>query len=91
MRISESELEVLSSAVIAALLKQGFVHAKVDEKTLVRRIRKLLVDNLRTEAELEEEAERLADRHAREMAGMDHRKVVVGIKQRLAKEKGFTL
>ena len=91
MRINESELEVLSAAVIAALLKQGFVHAKADEKTLVRRIRKLLVDNLRTEAELEEEAERLADRHAREMAGMDHRKVVLGIKQRLAKERGFTL
>lgn len=91
VRVNETELEVLSSAIVSALLKQGFVHAKVEEKVLVRRIRQLLVDNLKTEADLEEEAEQLAERHSRQMLGMDRRAVVFGIKQRLAKERGFTL
>ena len=33
----------------------------------------------------------LAEKHSRQMQGMDHRKVVLGIKQRIAKERGFAL
>jgi hypothetical protein len=91
VRINDAELSVLSAAVVGALLKQGFVKSKVDEKSLVQRITRLFVDNLRTEAEIEEEAERLAEKHSRQMQGMDHRKVVLGIKQRIAKERNFAL
>jgi len=91
VRVNEAELEVLSSAIVSALLKQGFVQPKGEEKALVRRIRELLVANVKAEASLEEEAEQLAERHSRQMLGMDRRAVVMGIKQRLAKERGFTL
>jgi hypothetical protein len=91
MRVNEGEIGILASAIVRALLEQGFVHPKVERRALVERIRTLLLDNVRQEEALEEEAERLAEKHARQMAGMDQRKVILGIKQRLAKERGFQL
>lgn len=91
VRINEREIEFLAESVVRALLKQGFVRPKVAEKALVERIARLVLDNMRTESAIEEEAERLADKHARQMGGMDHRKIVQGIKDRLAKERGFVL
>lgn len=91
MHVNEGEINILAGAIVRALLAQGFVHPKVDQRTLVERIRTLLLDNVRQEEALEEEAERLAERHSRQMAGMDQRRVILGIKQRLAKERGFQL
>jgi len=91
MRISELEVSRLAELVIRALLRQGFVKAKVDDKQLVVRIRRLILDNLRVEEEIELEAEQLAQKLGRQALGMDQHKIVQGIKARLAKERGFTL
>ena len=91
VRINEEEIRRLAGAVVSALLKQGFVHPKVSEKDLAERVAGVFRDDLRAEAALEKEAEQLAERHSRQMVGMDHRKVVQGIKARLAKERGFSL
>jgi hypothetical protein len=91
MRINEGEVARLAETVVRALLKQGFVKAKVEEKQIIGRISRLIVDNLRAEEALELEAEQLAQKLARQAAGMDLRKIVDGIKARLAKERGFTL
>ena len=91
MRINDGEVAQLAEAVVTALVKQGFVHPIANEKVLAARIGKLIVDTARAEQEIEEEAERLAAKHARQTSGMDQRKIVQGIKERLAKEKGFPL
>ena len=91
MRIREGELHSLAAAVVGALVKQGFVHLKVDATIIQNRIVDLVARNLEEEQALEEEAERLADAHARRMVGMDQRKIIQGIKERLARERGFTL
>lgn len=91
MRVNETELLRLADAVIGALLKQGFVKAKVDQKQLVARVGRLLIENLRAEEALEAEAEQVAQKLGRQADGMDLRKLVEGIKARLAKERGFTL
>ena len=91
MRINDGEVASLANTVVRALLKQGFVKAKVDEKQVIARISRLILDNLRAEAALELEAEQLAQKLSRQAAGMDLRKIVDGIKVRLAKERGFTL
>lgn len=92
MRINDSEITRLADVVVRSLLKQGFIKAKVDEKTLITRISRLILDNLRAEEAIEMEAERLAEKLGRHQAqGMDSRKIVEGIKARLAKERGFTL
>ena len=91
MRVNETELLRLADAVIGALLKQGFVKPKVDQKQLVARVGRLLIENLRAEEALEAEAEQVARKLGRQADGMDLRKLVEGIKARLAKERGFTL
>jgi hypothetical protein len=91
VRVNEAEISVLASAVVSALLQQGYVRPRVPDRQVVERVRTLLVDNMRTEQELEEEAEREAEKHARHMVGLDQRTVVQGIKARLAKKRGFQL
>lgn len=91
MRIIESEISRLADVVVRSLLKQGFIKAKVDEKKLIARISRLILDNLRAEEAIEMEAERLAEKLSRQAQGMDQRKIIEGLKARLAKERGFTL
>ncbi len=81
----------MATAIVGALLKQGFVHFKRDPSVARERIVELMARNLEQEQELEEEAERLAQSHARQMAGMDQRKIIQGIKERLARERDFPL
>ena len=91
MRINEAEITRLADVVVQALLKQGRVKTKVDDKQLIARISRIILDNLRAEEALEQEAERLAEKLGRQALGMDQRKIIEGIKARLAKERGFTL
>jgi hypothetical protein len=91
MRIQEGAVHRLADNVVRAVLKSGFLKATADEKQLVARIAKLLLDNLRTEEEIEHEAEALAAKLGRQAMGMDQRKLVEGLKARLAKERGFAL
>jgi len=87
----EGKVHALSAALVDALLKQGFVHPTADAAVLQRRVVELLADNLEQDRLLEEEAERLAQTHARQMVGMDQRRIIQGIKERLARERGFPL
>ena len=81
----------LAEDVIRALVKPGFIKPKVSEKQLAERVARLIIDTMRAEQDLEEEAEKLATKLGRQALGMDQRKLVEGIKARLAKEKGFPL
>jgi hypothetical protein len=91
MRIHETEITRLADVVVHALLTQGYIKSKVDEKQLIARVSRIIVDNLRAEEALELEAEQLAQKLSSKSLGMDQRKIVEGIKARLAKERGFTL
>jgi hypothetical protein len=91
MKIREGELQAIAAAIVKALLKQGFVHPKRDAAVVQRRIVELVIHNLDEEEALEREAEQLAESHARQMLGMDQRKIIQGIKERLARERGFSL
>jgi hypothetical protein len=91
MRINPAEIDRLADAVVRSLVKQGFIRPKVDDKQLAARISRLILDDFRAEEALEQEAERLAEKLGRQALGMDHRRIVEGIKVRLAKERGFTL
>ena len=91
MRINEAEINRLADVVVRSLLKQGFLKAKVDDKQLIARVARVILDNLLAEDALEQEAEQLAQKLGRQALGMDQRKIIEGIKTRLAKERGFTL
>jgi hypothetical protein len=91
MRIREGELQTLAKAIVDALLRQGFVQPKRDPTVLQTRIVELVAHNFEEERALEEEATRVAESHARKMAGMDQRRIIQGIKERLARERNFAL
>ncbi len=91
VRVSEVEVRRLAERIVAAAVKQGDLRAKADVGVLNQRVAGLILENMQQEAALEEEAERMADTHARRMAGMDQRRVVQLIKQKLAEERGFSL
>lgn len=91
MKIREGELQSLASAIVDALAKQSFVHFKQDPSVVRKRIVELIARNLAEAHALEEEAERLAESHARQMTGMDQRRIIQGIKERLARERDFPL
>jgi hypothetical protein len=91
MRMSEARVAHLAADIAAAVSRLECVRLKAKEKDVADRIRRLIVENLKAEQALEEEAERLAAKHSRQMTGMDQRKIIEGIKARLAKERGFPL
>ena len=68
-----------------------FIKLKVPEHAVAARIAKVIIDNLRAEQALEDEAERRPRSSAGRRRGMDQNKLIEGIKQRLAKERGFSL
>ena len=87
----DTEIHATALLVIKGLLAQGFVHAKVAEATIVERIGQILAKSFADEAALREEAERVAQTHAKQLMGMDHRRIVQGIMERLARERNFPL
>lgn len=87
----EGEIQRLAVTAAHGLLAGGFVRAKVEESKIAERISRILAKSVADEAALEAEAERLAATHARQMVGMDHRRVVRGIMERLARERDFPL
>jgi hypothetical protein len=91
VRVPETAIARLADDVVRALVAPGFIKPKVPEKQLAARIVRLLVDTMRAEEALEEEAEKVAAKLGRQALGMDQRKLVEGIKARLAKERGFPL
>jgi hypothetical protein len=91
MHIPEAAINRLADDVVHALVSSGFIKPKVAEKQLVARVVRLLIDDLRTEQEIEEEAERAAQKLGRQALGMDQRELMRGLKARLAKERGFIL
>ena len=91
MRINEGRVAHLSEEIAAALTKLEMVRVLAKEKDVAARIARVILETFKTEEALEQEAERLAQKHARETAGMDQRKIIEGIKARLAKERGFPL
>ena len=73
------------------LLAKGVARPMVPEARVAARIGEIVAKSFADEAALEEEAERLAQAHARQMLGMDHQRVVRGIMERLARERNFPL
>jgi hypothetical protein len=91
MRINEGRVAHLAEEIAVALTKLEMVRVVAKEKDVAERIARVILETFKTEEALEHEAERLAQKHARETAGMDQRKIIEGIKARLAKERGFPL
>ncbi|MBI4518267.1 MAG: DUF507 family protein [Deltaproteobacteria bacterium] len=81
----------MAQLIARGLLGQEIVRIKADEAKIAARVSEVLEKNFAGETALEAEAERLAAAHARSMTGMDQRRIVRGIMERLARERNFPL
>ncbi|GIW43047.1 MAG: hypothetical protein KatS3mg077_0329 [Candidatus Binatia bacterium] len=91
MRVRPGQVQSLAHAILETLVQRDLIQPKADLVTIEQRIADLLYRNLEEEAALEQEAEEMAEQYLRGREDLDRRKVVLGIKQRLARDRGFVL
>lgn len=92
MRVTEASCQRIADLLVSGLSAKNFIRLSGEKKEIVEKVAKMLLDNFRQEEALEKEAERLADEHLRTSpGGIDRRRVVQMIKQRLAEERRFSL
>jgi len=77
--------------VVSRLEKAGVARITGSRDALEQRIIAAFRANIRAEEDIEAEANRFAESHSRELVGMDRYKVLQLVKERIAKERGFTL
>ena len=91
MKLREPEMRRLAASILARLEKAGVMRVIGTRDALEQRIIGAFKANIRAEEEIDAEAARFAESHSRELVGMDRHKVLQLVKERIAKERGFTL
>ena len=89
--MSEAQIDALANFLVHGLITYGSIKPKADEKDLVACIVEMMSANFEEEARIEDEAEKQAEALARQNPGVDASRLRIGIRQRLAEKKGFTL
>jgi hypothetical protein len=91
MKVRDGELQRIATSILNRLEKAGLLRIVSNRAAVEQRIVGALRGNIRAEEEIEAEAARFAESHSRELVGMDRHKVLQLVKERIAKERGFTL
>lgn len=91
MKLRDGEMQRIATSVLARLEKAGLMRVTGQRSAVEQRIVAGLRANIRAEEDIEAEAARFAESHSRELVGMDRHKVLQLVKERIAKERGFTL
>ena len=92
MRVTEASCQHIADHIVRMLSEKNLIRVRGEKKGIVDKVTAVLLDNFRQEEMLEKEAERLADEHLSSApGGLDRRRVVQMIKQRLAEERRFSL
>lgn len=91
MGLRENELRRAAAAVVRVLREQDLIENAEKPEALEKRVYEAFQKNIREETEIDAEAERMLKDLARQVVGMDQRKLLQKIKEKLAKDKGFVL
>ena len=91
MKIKTEQLDLLADILLRHYQAKELVTLKAKESGIRVRIRKILEQNFHEEDLLEEEAREMLSSHALQVKEMDHHRMFLLIKQKLAKKKGFIL
>jgi hypothetical protein len=91
MKLRDGEMLRIATSVLTRLEKAGLLRIAKNRSAVEQRIVAALRANIRAEEDIEAAAERFAESHSRELVGMDRHKVLQLVKERIAKERGFTL
>lgn len=91
MKVKQEQLERLATQLLKEYQAKELIVPKRGEAEIKSKIVKILTQNFAAEEAIEEEARRMLASHAVEVREMDHYKMFMLIKQKLAVKKGFIL
>jgi hypothetical protein len=82
----------IADVIVKRLVARRFIEAK-DEMRVRRAIARVIVENLEAEEQLDGEARRLLQEHARDIRdkGLDYRQLFAKTREKLARDRGFVL
>ena len=91
MAMRETQIDSLATHLVQGLIDRGAIKPKGDVKDLVACVVELMSANFETEAQIDEEADKMAEAEARRDTRLDVTRLRSLIRQRLAEKKNFTL
>jgi hypothetical protein len=92
MRRRDDVAARVSEAVLKRLVTRKFIDVK-DETRVRAALKKVILDNLQVEEQLDVEARQLLQEYARDIRekGLDYRQLFSKTKEKLARDRGFVL
>ena len=91
MKVKQDQLDKLSRLLLASYRANDFFKANRDEATILAKIKSVISQNFAEEEAIEEEARKMLASHSQAIRDMDHLKMFLIAKQKLAAKKGFIL
>ncbi len=91
MPVREQEIDALARHLVESLKASGAIVPKGELDALIACVVEFMSDNFETENQIDEEADRMAEREARQHPGVDVTRLRALIKQRIAQRRDFTL
>ena len=94
MKLKDDQIGRLAEQVLAALDHDGLITLKVERGKVLAAMKNAIAADIRQEADLERDAERLLEQTLRSMgggAGIDRPKMLRMVKEKLAKERKIVL
>lgn len=91
MAVREPELRRAATKVVRALLTADLLETKEKPDALAERVLQAFQKNMKEEAALDRDAEKMLADLSKQAVGMDQRKLLQKIKEKLAKERNFIL
>jgi hypothetical protein len=82
----------IGDVIVKRLVARRFIEAK-NETRVRRAIQRVIVENLEAEEQLDGDARRLLQEHARDIRdkGLDYRQLFAKTREKLARDRGFVL
>ena len=94
MRLKDEQIGRLAELVLGALTHDGLITLKAERGKALSAMKNAIAADIRQEADLEKDAERLLEQTLRSMggdSGIDRPKMLRMIKEKLAKERKIVL
>jgi hypothetical protein len=91
VKIKQDQLDKLARLLLENYRARELIKPKLDDTTILTKIKSVISQNFAEEEAIEEEARRMLASHAGATRDMDHFKMFLMAKQKLAAKKGFVL
>ncbi len=91
MKIKSEQLDRLTDRLLKNYYSKELIVLKTKEPAIRAKIKNIIEQNFHEEEVIEEEARKMLASHATQVKEMDHYKMFLLIKKKLAEKKGFIL